>query len=157
MTQRTRPILTALVLAGLAGGACSPIVQQHGNLVPQEKLAEIRPGATTKDEVQRILGTPSTLSTFNDKSWFYVSRRTSQVAFFAPKTEDQEALAIDFDPSGVVSGVRQFDMRDSQPVEHVARQTPSVGKELSFVEQLIGNIGKFNTARRSDSANRGEI
>lgn len=157
MTIRTRPALAALLLTGLAAGACAPIVNQHGNQIASDKLAEIRPGSTTRDEVQRILGTPSTLSTFNDRSWYYVSRRTSQTAFFAPKTEEQETVAVDFDPSGVVAGVRQFDLRDSQPVEHVARQTPSVGKELSFVEQLIGNIGKFNTGRRSDSANRGEI
>lgn len=157
MSVRNRAIRTTALIAGLMLGACSPIVLQHGHQVAQEKLAEIRPGATTKDEVQRILGTPSTLSTFNDRSWFYVSRRTSQVAFFAPRTEEQEAIAIDFDASGVVAGVRHFDLKDSQPVEHVARQTPSVGKELSFVEQLIGNIGKFNTGRRSDAGNRGEI
>ncbi|BBK31453.1 Beta-barrel assembly machine subunit BamE [Stella humosa] len=156
MTVPTK-ILAAAVCAGLFGAACSPIVQQHGNLIASEKLNEIRPGATTKDEVQRILGTPSTLSTFNDRSWYYVSRRTSQVAFFAPSTESQESVAIDFDTSGVVAGVRQFDLRDSKSVELVARQTPSVGKELGFLEQLIGNIGKFNAARRTDSGNRGEI
>ncbi|BBK42378.1 outer membrane protein assembly factor BamE [Allostella vacuolata] len=156
MTVPTR-ILAALFCAGLLGSACSPIVNQHGHLVASEKLAEIRPGTTTKDEVRRILGSPSTLSTFNDGSWYYVSRRTSQVAFFAPSTEDQQSIAIDFDGGGVVTGVRQFDLRDAQPVENVARQTPSVGKELGFVEQLIGNIGKFNTSRRSDSGSRGEI
>ncbi|BBK36798.1 outer membrane protein assembly factor BamE [Allostella sp. ATCC 35155] len=157
MTKPIRSTATALLLAGVALGACAPIVNQHGHQIATEKLAEIRPGATTKDEVQQILGTPSTLSTFNDRSWFYVSRRTAQVAFFAPETKSQETVAIDFDASGVVAGVRQFDLRDSQPVEHVARQTPSVGKEMTFIEQLIGNIGKFNTGRRSDPGNRGEI
>jgi hypothetical protein len=28
----------------------------------------------------------------------------------------------------------------------VARETPSAGRELGFVEQLIGNLGKFNTS-----------
>ncbi len=156
MTVPTR-IVAAAFAAALLGSACSPIVNQHGHLIASEKLAEIRPGSTTKDQVQRILGSPSTLSTFNDRSWYYVSRRTSQLAFFAPRTEDQESVAIDFDPSGVVAGVRQFDLRDSQAVEHVARQTPSVGKELGFVEQLIGNIGKFNSSSRSDASKRGEI
>ena len=156
MTASTR-IVAAAFIAALLGSACSPIVSQHGHPIASDKLAEIRPGATTKDDVQRILGSPSTLSTFSDRSWYYVSRRTSQLAFFAPRTEEQESIAIDFDGSGVVAGVRQFDLRDSRAVEHVARQTPSVGKELGFVEQLLGNIGKFNTNRRSDSSSRGEI
>lgn len=156
MTVPTRIAVTA-VAAVLLSSACSPIVNQHGHVVASEKLAEIRPGSSSKEDVQRILGSPSTLSTFNDRSWYYISRRTSQVAFFAPRTDDQESLAVDFDAGGVVTGVRQFDLRDNRPVEHVARQTPSVGKELGFIEQLIGNIGKFNSRSRNDAANRGEI
>ena len=33
---------------------------------------------------------------------------------------------------------------DSRPVDPTARETPSAGKELGFMEQLIGNLGKFN-------------
>ena len=54
-----------------------------------------------------------------------------------------------------VEYLRQFDLRDSQPVEHVARQTPSVGKELTFIEQLIGNIGHFSTVEFVDAQQQG--
>ncbi|MGE0713869.1 MAG: outer membrane protein assembly factor BamE [Alphaproteobacteria bacterium] len=147
----------AIIALAAAAGACTPIVSQHGNLVDVDKLTEIKPGATGKAEVQRLLGSPSALSTFNDRTWYYVSRRTAQVAFFAPRTEDQESVAIDFDAQGTVTGVRQFDLRDGRAVEPVARQTPSVGKELGFFEQLVGNLGKFNTSSRRDSINRGSI
>ncbi|MCC7273822.1 MAG: outer membrane protein assembly factor BamE [Alphaproteobacteria bacterium] len=153
----TMPTRLAALALLIAAGACTPIINQHGNLVEPEKLAELKPGVTTKPEVQRILGSPSALSTFGDRTWYYVSRRTAQVAFFAPRTEDQESVAVDFDERGTVSGVRQYDLRDGRAVEPVARQTPSVGKELGFFEQLVGNLGKFNTSRRSDAVNRGSI
>src|SRR5256885_886963 len=63
-----------IALAGLP--ACAPTVDKRGNLPEPDKLAEIRPGATTRDEVSKILGTPSSISVFNEKTWYYISRRT---------------------------------------------------------------------------------
>src|SRR5215469_15952666 len=76
-------LLTALV------ASCATSVEQRGNLPAQEKFAEIHPGSTTKDEVIKILGSPSSVGIFNDKSWYYVSRRTGQIAFFEPNVIDQ--------------------------------------------------------------------
>ena len=38
------------------------------------------------------------------------------------------------------------------PVSVVARTTPSPGTEASFMQQLLGNIGKFNAAPASPTA-----
>jgi outer membrane protein assembly factor BamE (lipoprotein component of BamABCDE complex) len=65
-----------LTIASLQG--CSPTVDKRGNLPEPDKLAEIRPGATTRDEVSKILGTPSSTSIFDEKTWYYISRRTSR-------------------------------------------------------------------------------
>jgi hypothetical protein len=35
-------------------------------------------------------------------------------------------------------------LEDGKEVTPVARATPAPGRELSFLEQLIGNLGKFN-------------
>ena len=92
-----------LALAELCG--CSPTVDQRGNLPDPDKLATIRPGATTKDEVVKILGTPSSIGVFNDKSWYYISRRTEQLAFLDPDVLDQQVYIVDFDERGVVKAV----------------------------------------------------
>src|ERR1051325_5638108 len=73
----------ALLLAG-----CAPTIDQRGNLPDETKLATIKPGLTTKETVSQLLGTPSSISTFNDKTWYYISRRTEQTAFFAPDVID---------------------------------------------------------------------
>jgi outer membrane protein assembly factor BamE (lipoprotein component of BamABCDE complex) len=91
---RTIPLV--LTAAAMIAG-CAPTVEQRGNLPAADKIAEIRPGATTKDEVVKILGTPSTVGVFNDKSWYYVSRRTKQLAFFDPDVVDQQVYVVRFD------------------------------------------------------------
>jgi len=138
-----------ILLAGMLGAAavasCAPSVDQRGNLPNPDKIAEIRAGSTTKDEVAKILGTPSSISVFgNDKSWYYISRRTAQTAFFDPDVLDQQVYIVNFDDQGIVRAVDHRVLEDGKEITPVARATPAPGRELSFLEQLIGNLGKFN-------------
>jgi outer membrane protein assembly factor BamE (lipoprotein component of BamABCDE complex) len=124
---------------------CSTSVDQRGNLPDQDRLAEIKPGVTTREQVQQLLGTPSSTSTFDDSTWYYISKKTEQWAFLSPDTIEQKVVAVDFDTSGVVRDVRQRGLDDAKEVAMVERTTPTPGKTLGFLEQLFGNLGRFNT------------
>ena len=135
------------VVSGIAAvTGCARDVEQRGNLPPQDKLAEIHAGSTTKEEVTKVLGSPSSTSIFNDKSWYYISRRTGQFAFFDPSVLDQQVYIITFDDQGVVQSIVHKSVEDGKEITPVARATPAPGRELSFLEQVIGNLGKFNNA-----------
>jgi outer membrane protein assembly factor BamE (lipoprotein component of BamABCDE complex) len=136
--------LFALLGAAAFLAGCAPTVEQRGNLPEADKVAEIHPGSTTKEEVTKILGTPSSVGVFDDKSWYYISRRTEQVAFFKPAAEDQQVLIVNFDNQGVVRAVDHKALEDGREITPVARTTPAPGRELTFLEQLLGNLGKFN-------------
>ena len=131
-----------LAAAGLS--ACSPTLADRGNLPAPDKLAAIRPGATTKDEVVKILGTPSSIGVFNDKSWYYISRHTEQLAFFDPDVLDQQVYIVNFDDRGVVNAVDHRTLKDGREIEPAPGATPAPGRELTFLEQIIGNVGRFN-------------
>jgi len=140
----------------LSGAGCAPTVEQRGNLPNPDKIAEIHAGSTTKDEVTKILGTPSSVSVFNnDRSWYYISRRTAQTAFFEPDVLDQQVYVVNFDDQGVVKTVDHRVLEDGKEITPVARATPAPGRELSFLEQLIGNLGKFNGAGPSSGGGGG--
>jgi len=147
-------IFGAISVTALAA-ACAPSVEQRGNLPAQDKIAEIHPGSTTKDQVVKILGSPSSVSIFNDKSWYYISRRTGQVAFFDPNVIDQQVYIVNFDDQDVVKAVNHKALEDGKQIIPVARATPAPGRELSFLEQIIGNLGKFNKAASSTSGSGG--
>ena len=138
-----------LAIAGLP--ACSPTVDQRGNLPEPDKIAEIRPGATTRDEVTKILGTPSSTSVFSEKTWYYISRRTKQVAFFDPDVTDQQVYIVNFDDRGVVKAVDHRDLKDGRDIEPAPGATPAPGRELTFLEQIIGNVGRFTKTTSNSS------
>jgi outer membrane protein assembly factor BamE (lipoprotein component of BamABCDE complex) len=150
--RRSRVKLLSFALVALALAACQPTIDQRGNLPDKSKVAEIEPGVTTKEMVSQILGTPSSVSTFSDRTWYYISRRTEQTAFFDPEVLDQQVVVVAFDDGGVVRDVQHLNLADGRPVEMASRETPSAGKELGFIEQLIGNLGKFNASSAATRA-----
>lgn len=142
-------------LIAVALAACQPTIDQRGNLPDDRKISAIEPGVTTKQAVSQLLGTPSSVSTFGDKTWYYISRRTEQTAFFNPQVLDQQVIVVGFDEGGIVRNVQHLNLADSRPVDPSPRETPSAGKELGFVEQLLGNLGKFNTGAASRAFKKG--
>lgn len=145
MSTLRLPLLLTAIAATAALGACGASVEQRGNLPPPDEIAQIHPGKTTKDQVVKILGTPSSVGIFNEKDWYYISSRTSQFSFFKPKVVDQQVFIVGFNNDGVVKAVDHKTLLDGHEVVPVARATPAPGRELSFLEQLLGNLGKFNS------------
>ena len=143
---RLAGVALAIMLAG-----CAISEDQRGHLPDADKLAEIQPGVTTKEQVVKILGTPSSASTFDDDVLYYISRKTKQVAFFNAALLDQQVYIVDFDDKGVVKDVGHRGMDDGQNVTMAPGATPSPGRELTFIEQLLGNIGRFNSGSATPS------
>jgi len=138
-------------LVALALGGCSLGFNDTRGFVPdEEQLAQLEPGRQNRDDVQQILGTPASQGVFDsEQSWFYIMRKTYQFAFFEPEVLDQKVVVVNFDTDGTLRDVRRYGLEDGMLVDPVRRETPSPGKELGFLEQLVGNLGKFNRSSSS--------
>ena len=146
MTGRYRRMLLAGTVLALAmtAAACAPRIDQRGNKPDEEQVVQINPGVDDKNRVAELIGTPSAISTFDDRTWYYISKRTETVAFFNPEVMDQEVLAINFDESGIVQNMRVYGQEDGRTIAYVDRTTPTEGNELTLIQQLLGNLGRFN-------------
>ncbi len=147
---------TACAATLLALMACETVVDVRGFVPDDESLSKIQVGLQGKRDVGDLLGTPSSVSAFGDETWLYISRKTRTVAFLEPKVMEQHVVAVVFDDKGVVSDIRKLELADGKVLRHVARVTPSPGKELSFIEQLLGNVGKFNAKGASTATAGGQ-
>jgi outer membrane protein assembly factor BamE (lipoprotein component of BamABCDE complex) len=138
---------TTLLVTALAAGlsACAGRVDTRGNLADPEVVSQITPGESTRGTVEDLLGSPTTVATFNDQTWYYIGRKTEKIAFFKPEVLEQQIVAVHFDPAGVVDGVKLYGPDDAREVELVDRTTPTAGRELSVLQQLFSNLGRFNT------------
>lgn len=144
MSNILRPLkpLSALLLAGAALAACSPFVATRGNLVDNEHLAQIREGQS-RDDVQKVAGTPSVVSQFNSNVWYYVGRRTEQTAFFTPDVVEQRIVKVSFSDAGTVAKIENVDGNDmGRVVNPTERITPTAGRDLTFLQQFLGNLAR---------------
>lgn len=141
-------IVVAASIALLALSACEPKVAERGKQALAEAAEQIEPNITTRAEVASMLGTPSAVGQFGDKAWYYVAQRKEGVAFFAPEVVDSYVLRLTFNEN-IVDTVNHYDKNDTKDISFVTRETPTEGQEYGFIEQLIGNIGKFNKQRDS--------
>lgn len=141
--SRVRQLAAALVL-GTALAACQPMVANHGHRLDVEALAEIRPGMTSREEVMRLLGSPSSTSAFDDGTWYYVSQRKERMSFYQEQLVEQDVVAVHFDERGLVAAVDHHGLSDARAVRPVAETTPTHGNEVSIVQQFLGNLGRFS-------------
>ncbi len=136
-------LLAATALTVLLS-ACAPNIVQRGNLPAPELLTKIQPGVQSRNQVADILGSPSSVATFGEEVWYYISSQTETVAFYEPEIIELLVEAITFDDAGKVKNIRTYGLEDAQEIEPVARTTPTGGREITILEQLIGNLGRFS-------------
>jgi outer membrane protein assembly factor BamE (lipoprotein component of BamABCDE complex) len=140
-----RHVLAAAATVLLAAG-CQPTVSTHGHQVDATQLAQIKPGVTSREEVTRLLGSPSTRGTFEQESWFYVSQRNEAKSFYQDSVTQQDVVRIDFDANGLVAEVSAHGLELAQAVEPDPNKTRTMGNELTMLQQFVGNIGRFNSS-----------
>ena len=143
-----RPALRASLLVGLLAlglSACAEDIRVRGNIPDTEVIAKINPGVHSRIDIESLLGSPSTVSTFQDSKWFYIGQKSTQFAFFEPEVLERTVLVVSFDKSGFVETTQTYALVDGKTIDPVDRITPTEGRDMSIFQQLLGNLGKFPT------------
>jgi outer membrane protein assembly factor BamE (lipoprotein component of BamABCDE complex) len=139
--MKTLILSTAISLTLLT--ACTPVTATRGNLLEEYELKEVLPGIDGKDDVVRKIGSPTTVAAFDDNTWYYMGRKTEKKGILDPKVVEEKIVVVTFDSDGKVGAVKE--RRDGyQDIPIVQRTTPVSGNEFTFIQQMIGNVGKFN-------------
>jgi outer membrane protein assembly factor BamE (lipoprotein component of BamABCDE complex) len=149
-----RSILAGCALPLILAG-CQPIVANRGNMLDEDRIAQVKAGSSSKNDVFEALGSPSITSTFDDNTWYYVGQRTEREAFFRPVITDRKVIAVQFDDTDHVKTVDRIGLEDAVEVEPLEETTPAVGREITFMEQLIGNIGRPSSKKKKKGDDEG--
>ena len=131
--------LTAL----LCLSACTPITANRGNMLDDYQMKEVQPGVDGRDEVVRKIGSPTTVAPFDDNTWYYMGQKTSKTGILDAKVTEERIVVVTFAQDGLVDKiVERKDGREDIPITQ--RKTPSSGNDFTFMQQMLGNLGKFN-------------
>ncbi|MFV2033826.1 MAG: outer membrane protein assembly factor BamE [Halocynthiibacter sp.] len=138
---------TVMGLVLLTLGACSATYRNHGYVPTESDLSEIIVGVDTIQSVGETIGRPTVTGVLSGGDWFYVQSRWREFAYRAPREIDRQVVAVRFDQEGVVENIERFTLEDGRVVVLSRRITDSNIKGVSFIRQLLGNIGNFTAGQ----------
>lgn len=110
----------------------------------KESKALLSEGTLTKQYISQLLGSPSATSDFGGERWYYINSKMRTVAFLPPKLVDQTVLAIAFDDSGMAVDIKEYSKADARKLEISKDYTKTEGHSVTIIQQLLGNVGRFN-------------
>jgi outer membrane protein assembly factor BamE (lipoprotein component of BamABCDE complex) len=151
--RRTIPPALVGVLIGalalpLAVGGCESIVDQRGFAATPGSVEKLEIDTQSREDVVRLIGSPSTVATFNPNVWYYIAQKQEYYAFFKPAMLEQNVMQLNFNESGRLTAIKRYDLSDSKDIDMVSRITPTAGKEITVLEQIMGNVGRFSGPRQ---------
>lgn len=116
-------------------------VLAHGFQASDDTL-DLVPVGSSREQVLLSLGTPSTTLSQDGEVFYYISqKRKRALAFSKPKVIEQKVLAIYFDKEQTVSQLANYGLKDGKVFDYISRTTPTGGRDLTFLGQLLGAAG----------------
>jgi outer membrane protein assembly factor BamE (lipoprotein component of BamABCDE complex) len=142
------PVIASLAVGAclIGAAACTPIANYQGFQAIDANPNDVKVGTDTRASVQARLGTPTATASFDKNTWFYLTQVSDKTAFYAPQVVRRNVTEITFDKdTQEVKTVNIFTLKDGRVVAYNNRETPTRGRELTFVEQLFGSLSTIGS------------
>jgi outer membrane protein assembly factor BamE (lipoprotein component of BamABCDE complex) len=135
--------LASAAVLGLSVAACVGEEFHRGYLIDQRAVEQVKPGMSA-EQVLQTLGTPSTVSTVGNKSWYYISQVSRRrVQFMGDSPVDQKVIAVYFNPNLKVERVALYGVQDGRVFDFISRTTPAGGADQTFLTQIFKGFTQF--------------
>ncbi len=125
------------------------VVNNHGINALDLKEKKIKITTSNRNDVLNLMGRPSSVSLFDDNSWFYFERETVNQSVFKlgkAKIEKNYILEVKFNNAGIVKSKKLYDMNDMNDIKAIKETTKKkydsnskFGKLLKSMEQKINS------------------
>lgn len=143
--KKTTLILSLTASLAISTTGCTPTHTVRGNFLQDYQIAEVEVGKDTPSDVMQKLGSPTTRAPFDNRIWYYIGQETEKRGILDPDVTDERIIVVTFNDRGVVETMEDVD-NQRLDLPYVKRKTPTSGNEMTAVQQLVGNLGRFNKA-----------
>ena len=108
----------------------------------------IKEGVSGKDEVLKLMGSPTIASYINEETWIYFSEEKKYLLFFKPKTINRDVLVVKFDEENIVKNLIKLNLNDeNKELAFSTKYTEVADHETSAFKSIFGNIGQVRAVQ----------
>ncbi len=119
------------------------VVDHHGVPFLEKKQTSLILNKTNKNDIIKILGSPSTTSKFDNDVWIYIERKQTQSELKnlgRMKIYENNVLVLEIDNYGVLKKKDFYNMNDMNKVKITKSITSKEFKKKSFLYNFMSSI-----------------
>ena len=138
-----RMTAAALLAASLSGCLGYDGVINHGAVLDQRKMVQVKTGMTA-EQVMTTLGAPSTTSTVGGDTWSWVSQRSGASWPSWPRKSSTSTWPQFIRQREKGSKNFSYGMEDGKPINFQTRATPTPGAETNLVRGMLRTVSSVS-------------
>jgi len=121
------------------------VINHHGVHFLEKKENTLELNITNKNDILRILGPPSTVSSFDNDVWIYIERKTTKSSLIKlgkKKTMVNNVLILEISSNGLLVKKDFLDINDMKKIKFSEKTTESAYSKNSFVYDFLSSMRK---------------
>lgn len=130
--------------------SCIMNKKEYGYEHDPSSFASLKINRSTKEEVLSAVGSPSTNSSLNDDTWYYITVKTQQVSLLKPEVTGHVVTQLDF-KQDVLSDITIHDGKTKKSLKFNKGTSPIKGDETGVMKDFFFNLGRFNKEKGKKS------
>ncbi len=127
----------------LSNCSFKPVVKHHGVPSLEKKQESLIIRKTNKNDIVKILGSPSTTSKFDNDVWIYIERKQTQSRLRnlgKMKIFKNDVLVLEIDDYGILNKKEFYNKDDMKNIKISEATTQSGFKKSSFIYEFLSSM-----------------
>jgi outer membrane protein assembly factor BamE (lipoprotein component of BamABCDE complex) len=125
--------------------ACSikKVTKHHGVHFLNKKQEKLSIFKANKNDILKLLGSPSTKSTFDNDLWIYIERKTVNSSAFKmgkQKIIVNNVLILEINNKGLLAKKEFFDLNSMQEIKFTEQTTENQFNKKTFVYDFLSSL-----------------
>ena len=134
-----------IILLSLIVSNCTikPVVKHHGVPYLEKKQASLIVNKSNKNDIVKILGTPSTTSKFDNDIWIYIETKKTQSKIKnlgKMKIFKNDVLVLEINNYGILKKKEFYNKEDMEKIKIVEATTQTGFQRNSFIYDFMSSM-----------------
>ena len=132
-----------IIFLCIANCSLNKAIKHHGVNFLEKKQEKLILKTTNKNDIVKILGPPSTKSTFENDVWIFIERKTTTKTIFKLAKEKilvNNVLVLEIDSYGLLVKKEFYNMEKMNDLDFSKRKTEITYTKKSFVYDFMSSM-----------------
>ena len=132
-----------IIFLCIANCSFNKAIKHHGVNFLEKKQEKLILNTTNKNDIVKILGPPSTKSTFDNDVWIYIERKTTTKKLFKlarKKILVNNVLVLEIDSYGLLVKKEFYNMEKMNDLDFSKKTTETIYTKKSFVYDFMSSM-----------------